>query len=394
MRIAFVAHEIHKRGGMERAAAEVLERVPPSDDVTVIASACELNRKVTWIRARSVRRPALLRGWLLAREARRADRELRPDLLCSIGAAASEADVIVAQFCHAAFTARYGGMRGSGLLGRKYQAFAQRMFTAQERAAYQSPRLKRVIAVSHGTKRELMQYYGLDSAKIDVVPNGVDRAVFKPADDDAQRLRLRQELGIPPAMLVCLFVGGDWARKGVGDAIAAIAQVEGAVLIVVGSGDVDGYRSIAERHGVAERILFAGPSRTPEKYYAAADIFVFPSRYEAFSLVTLEAAASGLPLITLRINGTEELVVDGHNGFFVDGSSGMIATRMRELRDDRPRLRKMGEAARASTDAYTWDRVAGEQLKVFRRAAGEAPCPEREGEVHRARASPLNGGEV
>ena len=71
--LAFIAHEVHRRGGMERAAAEVLARVARRRRITVIARACELEG-VEWIRIEGPSRPAILRTWAFARAARTAER--------------------------------------------------------------------------------------------------------------------------------------------------------------------------------------------------------------------------------------------------------------------------------------------------------------------------------
>jgi glycosyltransferase involved in cell wall biosynthesis len=125
----------------------------------------------------------------------------------------------------------------------------------------------------------------------------------------------------------------------------------------------------AARAGAARQVLLPGPSRTPEDYYAACDAFLFPSRYEAFSLVTLEAAASGLPVIAHAINGTEELVRDGENGWLVPVGPEGLRDRLVVLRDDEARRARMSAAAVASSLRYGWDRIAEEQLAVLATAA-------------------------
>ena len=115
-----------------------------------------------------------------------------------------------------------------------------RRFVAEERHAYGSARLQRVIAVSHGTARELREFYGVAEDRITVVPNGVDRAVFKPAEDGRHKRALRQQLGLPADEFLALFVGGDWERKGVRDAMAAIAGVLVELLDVNGVPVLDG----------------------------------------------------------------------------------------------------------------------------------------------------------
>jgi glycosyltransferase involved in cell wall biosynthesis len=370
--LAFVADAVHRRGGQERAAAEVLSRVARRIAVTVIARDCDLgDALVRWLPVHVPARPSVLRTWAFARAARVAERRAACTITNSIGAAALDADVITAQFCHAAFTARFGGIRGGSGVRAAYQHLAQAWFVAEERRAYRSARLKRVIAVSQGTARELSEFYGVPAELITVVPNGVDHAVFRPSGDDAVRRALRAQLGLPADEFLALFVGGDWERKGVRDAIAAIAGLADSRFVILGSGDREAMRVHAERAGAERQVIFAGPTRTPEDYYAACDAFLFPSRYEAFSLVTLEAAASGLPIIAHAINGTEELVRDGENGWLVPPGADALRSKLLILRDDTARRARMSAAAVASSRRYGWDRIAEEQFAVFSTAATE-----------------------
>lgn len=371
--LAFVADAVHRRGGQERAAAEVLSRIARRIAVTVIAQECDLgDSPVRWIPTRAPRRPSVLRTWAFARAARSAERRANATITNSIGAAAFDADVITAQFCHAAFTARFGGIRGGSGWRASYQRFAQGRFSEDERRAYSSPRLRGVIAVSEGTARELEEFYRVPRARITVVPNGVDGAVFRPSADTAARRLLRDRLSLPRDEFVALFVGGDWERKGVRDAIAAVAGLSETRLVILGTGDVGAMRTYATRVGAGQQVVFPGASRAPQDWYAASDAFVFPSRYEAFSLVTLEAAASGLPVVAHAINGTEELVRDGENGWLVPFGADALREKIETLRDD-PALRaRMAAAAVVSSRRYDWDRIAGEQFTVFANAAATA----------------------
>ena len=371
--LAFVAHDVHRRGGMERAAAEVLTRVARRIPVTVIARDCELpGASVRFLPIEVPDRPAIYRTWAFARQARAAELVAGCTISNTIGAAAIDADVITAQFCHAAFTARFGGIRGGTGVRALYQRFAQSRFVAEERVAYGSRRLRKVIAVSEGTSRELQEFYCVPAERITVVPNGVDRAVFQPVADAATKRALRASLGLPADRFLALFVGGDWDRKGVRDAIVAVAGLAETTLVVLGRGDVERFRAFATANGAADQVIFAPPSLAPEQYYAASDLFLFPSRYEAFSLVTLEAAAAGLPIIAHRINGTEELVHDGINGWLVPQSVDALREKMMLLRDDRALRDRMSVEAVASSARYDWDRIADEQFAVFA-AAAERP---------------------
>ena len=371
MNIGIVAAAIHRRGGMERAAAEVFERVAEKHTVTAFATECEMRSSgLTWIPVQPIPKPAILRHWSFRRKVQALEVSAGCTLTNSIGAAAIDADVITAQFCHAAFTSRYGGLRGGTGLGRKrYQKWAQKIYTQQERFAYNSPRLKKVVSVSEGVKRELMEYYGVAADKIVVIPNAVDHAIFHPAPNAEAKQELRRFLGLPENHLLALFVGGDWDRKGLTDAIEAIAGQSEMTLVVVGQGDIARFTTVAAQAGVANNVFYAGRSQSPQDYYAAADVFIFPSRYEAFSLVTLEAAASGLPLIALPINGTEELIEDGINGFFVQPDAASFRSKLRLLQADPTRRQAMSEAAVRSSLPYSWDQVAAQQIQVFEEVA-------------------------
>lgn len=368
--LSFIAHEVHRRGGQERAAAEILSRVARRVPVTVIASCCELpDATVTWSRVAPPVRPLALGSWLFARSAALAERRAGCTLSNSIGAAAAEADVVTAQFCHAAFTARFGGLRGGSAAGRAWQGVAQQVFVRQEQHVYRARRLRKVIAVSRGTSRELQEFYGVPERLITVVPNGVDHAVFRPAPGAEAKRALRSQLGLPDSAFIVLFCGGDWERKGLRDAIDAVATMSDTLLCVVGHGDEAAMREHMRLRNATSQVRFVGKTPTPQQWYAAADVLVHPSRYEAFSLVTLEASASGLPIVAHAINGTEELVEPGVNGFLTAFGGDALREPLIALRDDVPRRAAMSAAALERSRRYAWDRVASEYFDVLAGAA-------------------------
>jgi len=368
--LAFIAHEVHRHGGQERAAAEILARLARRVPVTVIASRCELpDAPVAWHRVPPAPRPLVVGSFLFARAARTAERRAGCTLTNCIGASAFDADVITAQYCHAAFTARFGGLRGGSVTGRAWQRAAQQVFVQQERRAYGARRLRRVIAVSQGTSRELQEHYGVPERLIAVVPNGVDHAVFRPAADAAAKRTLRESLGVPADALVALFCGGDWERKGLRDAIDAVAGQPDVLLCVVGRGDEAAMRAHAATRHATPQVRFVGKTTTPERWYAAADVLLHPSRYEAFSLVVLEAAAAGLPIIAHAINGTEELVTSGVNGFLTAFGGESLREPLLTLRDDAVQRSAMSVAAAERSLRYAWDRVASEYFDVLAGAA-------------------------
>ena len=373
--LAFVADTLRHLGGHERAAAEVMSRLAARVDLTIIASQCEIGRasaRVLRVRGRPTR-PAVLRTWAFARLSRLKERSAGCTITNSIGAAALDADVITAQFCHAAFAERFGGLRGGSGWRALYQRAAESRFVAEERHAYRSRRLKRVIAVSRGIAREIVEHYGVPRERVTVIPNGVDHAVFRPAPSSEAKRALRRSLGLPEHELLALFVGADWERKGLKDAIRALAGVRDVALVVVGEGPRGALIGFAARLGLVSRVTFAGVSHCPERYYSACDALLFPSRYEGFALTTLEAAASGLPIVAHRVNGTDELVKDGENGWLVPALPDALAEKLVRLRDDAGERERLSRGAVHSSLAYDWDRIAAEQYAVFASAAALRP---------------------
>ena len=370
--IGMVAYRAHRHGGVERAVAEVAVRIGQDTDLELIASECSVS--APHLRFRKVKDPggpAAYRTLAYARSASRASRESGTSMTNSVDLAILDAEVITAHFCHGAFIAAHGGVRGGeSVLRRMYQKASGEFFVARERRAYASARrLRAVIAVSHGLRRELIEHYSLDEATITVIPNGVDRTVFHATSGEAEKNVLRQRLGIPASLFVILFVGGDWDRKGLRFAIEAMAQVADTVLVVVGRGDIPRFAELAARFGVSNRVCFAGMQESPEEFYRAADVFLAPTLYETFSMGTLEAAASGLPLLGTRTNGIEEMIEDGINGFFIEANGASVGARLLEMRDDRARRTTMAAAAVQTARRYDWDQIARAQLTVFKKAA-------------------------
>jgi UDP-glucose:(heptosyl)LPS alpha-1,3-glucosyltransferase len=177
----------------------------------------------------------------------------------------------------------------------------------------------------------------------------------------------RAALGLGEQQLVALFVGSEWKRKGLEPANRALAAAPDWSLVVAGGGDEASYRALADALGAGLRVRFLGDTADVQPLYQMSDAFVLPSSYETFSLVTFEAAASGLPILATPVSGVRELLEDAHNGFVIEREPDLIAERLNRLAAD-PELRvRLGGAARQSVLAFSWERMADEHDALYGR---------------------------
>lgn len=158
--------------------------------------------------------------------------------------------------------------------------------------------------------------------RIHVIHNAADTDRFDRTRWQDEAAALRHEFGFEPGDFVFLYLGTGYRRKGLDVLLRAFAMFAGshpgARLAVVGRDSNPGeFRALTADLGVADRVHFAGGRRDAEVCYAAADVYVLPTRYDPFANSTVEALASGLPVITTTTNGGSERVDDGVTGSIV-----------------------------------------------------------------------------
>jgi UDP-glucose:(heptosyl)LPS alpha-1,3-glucosyltransferase len=262
--------------------------------------------------------------------------------------------------------------------GGSHAAYLERMHRHPALRARLSPRHRTILAIEEAvfrdpsqlvqcnaehTAREIRARYAVDAARIAVIYNGVDTERFRPRAA-ARRLALRAALDLAGAR-VALFAGDGFARKGLDRAIEALAKAPRVVLLVAGGGAPERYREQARRLGVADRVRFLGRRADLAELHAVADLFVLPTRYDAFSNACLEAMASGIPVATTRENGAAELIVPGVNGLLIEDDEVGPAYAWLE---DGERLGALGRAARDTAEHHTWERHADAVLALYARA--------------------------
>jgi glycosyltransferase involved in cell wall biosynthesis len=356
---------------MERAGAELVRHGQSDVDFIVLSSdlAADLRGTVEWRRIRLPRRPSVLRlitffvvaGWKL----RKIDAEIRHTTGAIVPNRISLATV---HYCHVGFRSKTGRRVVGGSSIRRLNTAVHRVAAELgERWVYRTARTKGLAAVSDGVADELREHF--PGVEIEVVPNGVDLDRFRPDAQARQELRLDEN--VAEHELVALFVGGDWARKGLDVAIRGVglALAEGLPvrLWVVGAGDRARLGRLADSCGAGDSVRFFGQRRDTERFYAASDLFLLPSAYETFSLVAYEAAATGLPVVATAVSGVAELVRDGGGGLIVDASASSIRDALKRLALDSTERGALGSAARSWAGRFTWKASAEATVNLYRR---------------------------
>jgi len=370
-RIAIGIEDVNRRGGQERVICELLWRLADRHEVDLICFHAEdIPARVRVLQVRDPGRSSLfLRAlWFIPAASWRASRETY-DVVLSQGTNLWNPTHVLAHTCQAQRSRNRRDVEWRqhppGWRTRLEYAIRDRILFALERRLARRRR-GRIIAVGAGPKRNLMRFHGLSDEEIAVADNGVDHDKFHPGLRDRWRAEIRAQLGLSDETFVPLFVGGRWEEKGLSLLIEALPHVQHADtrLVVVGSGDQEEFGRRAEAVGARERVLFAGRTETPERFYAMADCFAFLSETEGFALVSLEAAACGLPLILAEGQAPPDLLEEGVNGFAVPPDPAALAAKLDALAADPDFRRRAGEITYQRSLSYSWDRQA-QEIEAF-----------------------------
>jgi UDP-glucose:(heptosyl)LPS alpha-1,3-glucosyltransferase len=225
-------------------------------------------------------------------------------------------------------------------------------------------------------QRHVGEYYGNRpglAERVRVVHNAIDAGRFPAQDRLLIRSRLRERHHLSPHDSVGLFVGHNYRLKGLVPLLRALQKVPRDVhfrLLVCGGKDFQRYERLAERLGVIDQVRFLGYVADVREAFFTADLLVHPSFYDPCALVTLEALACGLPVITTKLNGAWELLPPSLAALTVETPHGRkaMAEQIVKLCHHSDRV-PLARAAREAAQHWTFEHHYQALLGVFQEVA-------------------------
>ena len=248
-----------------------------------------------------------------------------------------------------------------------------------------------VIVNSNYMKNELQRLFGLPYEKINVIPNGVNLNLFNGIEKD---YNFRRKYAMDNEKII-LFMGRLVYEKGIQHLIAAMPKIlngyHDSKLVICGKGGMlDELKAEAESLGIAQKVYFAGymNGKDVQKMYKAADIEVFPSTYEEFGIVALEAMLSENPIVVSDVGGLNEIVQHRENGMkSYAGNPNSIADSILELLYDHKLCADITKKAKNKVrNEYNWSKIAQDTHFAYQKAICQSVAEKQKRELEQERA--------
>jgi UDP-glucose:(heptosyl)LPS alpha-1,3-glucosyltransferase len=321
MKVALVHLRHGHTGGTERYLDQIATHLAErGDDVTIVCRSHE-NAPHPNVRFVTLRRPvpgSAWRMWAFAKDVEHHVTTSHYDIVFGLGKTWTHDVIRLGGGCHQTYLDLAHKATQSPCerwLGRS--RLKQHIALSIEASALAPAAYRRVITNSAMVKGDVVRRHGVPAQSIEVIYNGVDLERFHPDRHRDRAVELRHACGFTADDFVVLFLGSGYGRKGLDallDAFAIMASPRARLLVVGYDSAQPAYERRAARLGIAPRTRFLGGRRDAEVCFAAADVYALPTLYDPFANSTLEALASGLPVITTTANGGHEVLTHRETG--------------------------------------------------------------------------------
>lgn len=245
----------------------------------------------------------------------------------------------------------------------------------------------RIIAVSQGMKEDVLRFFDVDPARIEVIYNGIDTAEYQPVSSHSSFARY----GIDPERPFVLFVGRITRQKGIIHLVNAIRYLDPDIQVVLCAGAPDtleiaaemkaGVEVVRKHHDHVVWIEEMVNKATVMELYSHAAVFCCPSIYEPFGIINLEAMACFTPVVASAVGGIKEVVIPEETGLLValeqdeggsfepldpEGFAQDLAAAVNRLMGDAALREKMGQAGRKRVEeVFSWSSIAQQTVDLY-----------------------------
>ncbi|AZV47376.1 glycosyl transferase [Nautilia sp. PV-1] len=213
---------------------------------------------------------------------------------------------------------------------------------------------KKIIAISNMVKRNIIEEYNVPSEKIEVIYNGIPLKEKVPFDELKKEFNINNEK-------ILLYVGSGFKRKGVKEALDIVSKLKGNFkFFVVGKEkNIEWYKSYAKELNIENKVVFTGPRSDVDKFYSMADIFIFPTKYEPFGSVIIEALNFENVVFTTDMCGGGEILPEE---WIIDDN---IVNKIQELLNNNKKLDELKKKAKDISKNYSIEKNVDETIKVI-----------------------------
>jgi len=236
-----------------------------------------------------------------------------------------------------------------------------KIYLSLEKKAFH--RAKKIIAISTMVKNNIIDTYGIDPSKIVVVHNGI---ILEESDTGNAFQKLSEEFGIKKEEKIILFVGSGFKRKGVEAFLHVVSRLKYnhfKAFIIGKEKKLSYYKRLAKELGVQNKVIFTGSRKDVNSFYTISDIFLFPSKYDPFGNVILEAMHFANAVITTQQCGAGEILDDA---FIMDQPDDYtIAAKIDALLNDENRLNEIKAKNKQIVKSFTIEKNVEKTLKVI-----------------------------
>ena len=248
-----------------------------------------------------------------------------------------------------------------------------------------------VIVNSNYMKGHVQGLFGLPFDKINVIPNGINLTNFNGVERDYD---FRRQYAMDNEKII-LYVGRLVYEKGIQHLISAMPKIlngyHDTKLIIAGKGGMlEELKAQANSMGLSNKIYFTGylNSKQVQKIYKCSDIAVFPSTYEPFGIVALEAMLAGIPTVVSDIGGLNEIVEHGVNGMkSYAGNANSIADSVLNLLYDKQLASNVAKKAKQKVkEEFNWTKIAQDTHYIYERAICKTVAEKQRQEIEQEKA--------